>query len=240
MSRRGCQSVTRGGLLRPAGPFVLAPGLAAPGDIGVADAVALVVADWRVQVADGRVASGTADSLRHNLSPFAPWCEAKGVTRVADVDQDRVLTWCTKALLAPGTKQLAHRTGDAPANGTQRSRVAALSAFSRTMRCLGLDDRDLTADLTLGQPGDAYVRPLTAAEAARCRAMAGSTATDTHGPAVVALALTSASSSETAHVTVGDLRLGDGLVWIHGNRLQTPRWGHLDDTAVVALRDRVG
>ena len=239
MSRAGSSDRrTRGALLRLTGPFVLAPGLASPGDLPVALAVALVTADWDAQVVDGRVLRHSVLTLSRPLGQFGSWCAAKGLARVADVTPVHVQTWCTRALLPP-VKGRPAKTGQVPANGTQRIRLNAVSAFSRSLRRLGLDNRDLTADLIIAKPDTAFSRPLTDKEAARCRALARRTPADTHNPAVLALSLAGGSQNEVAAASVADLHLEDGIVWLHGNKNQVPRWAALDPWAVAALRSRV-
>jgi integrase/recombinase XerC len=72
-----------------------------------------------------------------------------------------------------------------------------------------------------------------------CRGCAAWSLADTRRAAAWALAEATARSVEIAQIRVGDVRLDEGRVWIHGGNVTTPRWGELNAWGQHQLAQRL-
>lgn len=123
--------------------------------------------------------------------------------------------------------------GTPPSLATQHLRRSALRLLFRVLREFRVCAFDPTIDLHLPARSRVPFRALTDDEIELARWASLSTLTMTRRPAVWALAEAGASSSEIPHVTVADLSLDTGEVWIAGGPKTESRsaalteWGHL-------------
>ncbi len=228
---------------RPSTPFRLAPDMTGPGEIGLAVAVDLVVADWQEHYLRGELSRLTFDKHAEGLSRFVAFATAFGVLLVADVDGALCQKWCT-ALKANG--QHAPR-----ANQEVRSRTAAvnsrhhrrglLHAFFLTCHRLGVTDRDPSVGVDLPQrPHTRWARALTDQEAAWVRRAAQRTVTETRHPATIGLALRGLTTAEIPAIRVRDCWPAQHRVWAHGGATRTAaRWVVLDQRAADAVTRRI-
>lgn len=218
----------------PTSPFRLAPGLAAPGALPVADAARLVFADWDRQADEGHVMPESMAKSVQLVHRFAQFTDARGVRELRDIDQDLCERWLA-AKHGVGVK-----TGQRPTPRAMKTRRSALSQLFTTSYVLGLWNENPAAFVTLPEVGTRPARALTEAEADACRSASRRRVRETRLPAVVALALTGAGSSEIAHAIVADIDLDAATVWVHsGGRHRVPRLLSLDAWAAKALAARV-
>lgn len=162
--RRAGEASRRGRTIALEGPFVLAEGLAAPGAIPIAEAAEIVVVELARQSTLGLVGKDTAYGTGSVGRQFAAYAAARGVTLLADVDQDLVEMF----VHSPHGRG----PGGAPepvAVGTKHSRRSALRSMFKTCRAQGLDDRDPAADIVLPPRLERVPRPLTDDEMQRCQ-----------------------------------------------------------------------
>ena len=227
MSRgRAGAAARQGRTAGPDGPFVLAPGLSAPGAVPLDEAVALAAAELDRQGAAGIIDTGTARAAGIYARRLAAYAlAAHGVTTLAGVDRDVAELYIHSAN--------ARGEGGGPgraALGTKHSRRGYVRQLFRVCRRLGLDDRDPTADVVLLPRPVRLVRALTDAEMLRCQDAAFRTTTETRLPCALALARSGATTSEAPRMTVDDVCLDHRRAWAHGGGARTlPRWLALDD-----------
>lgn len=226
--------------------FRLAPDLTAPGDLPLADALRRVLAAYATAAAAGSISARTARQYATKAGEFLTFAQRDGAVTLADVDEQTAVEYVFCAN-APGSR----RPDEPPRLDTMQVRRSGVRALARTARVLGLDDRNLTANLVLptrttAEPraldSDPRVRgpegrPLTAVEADRCRTASRYRHDDSRLPAAAALALAGAGTAEMPQVLVSHLRLADSLVWCPGIGRSNARWLRLDAWAVEALTD---
>lgn len=226
--------------------FRLAPDLAGPGELSLADALRRVLAAYDAAVAAGSISARTAPQYATRAREFVAFARRDGAVTLADVDEQTAVEYVFSAN-APGSR----RQDEPPRLDTMQARRSGVRALARTARVLGLDDRDLAANLVLptrtsagprALDDDLRVRgpegrPLTGEEAGRCRTGSRYRHDDSRLPAATALALSGAGTAEMPRVLVGHLRLADALVWCPGAGRSNGRWLRLDAWAVEALTD---
>jgi len=118
---------------------------------------------------------------------------------------------------------------------TMHLRRTVVRLLFRTGRALGFVEGDPTLDLDLPRKTGLRARPLDDEEVTLCRSAALHTLTSTRLAAAWALAEGTARTAELPLLTVADLDLEAGKIWIHGSNRTTPRWGLLSDWGVVQL-----
>ena len=228
---------------RPSGPFRLAPGLAGPGALSIADAVGLVTADWREHLLRGELAQLTFDRHTEGLERFVMYAAAFGVLLVADVDGVLCQKWCT-ALKANGqhaarasTEVRARRS----AVSSRHSRRSLLHSFFLTCHRLGLTDRDPSVGVVLPpRPHSRWSRPLTDQEAAWVWRAAHRTVVETRHPVTVGLALHGLTTAELPALRVRDCWPDQHRVWAHGGATRTAaRWVEIDQKTADAVARRI-
>ncbi len=116
-----------------------------------------------------------------------------------------------------------------PSVATMHLRRSAVRLLFRMGRSLGLVTIDPALDVTLPPRTGTAGRPLTDDEVAVCRSASLTSLTSTRLSAAWALAEATARTAELPHLTVGDLDLDQGRVWIHSSPRTEPRWGTLTD-----------
>ncbi|MCD9625301.1 hypothetical protein [Rhabdothermincola salaria] len=90
-------------------------------------------------------------------------------------------------------------------------------------------------DLVLPPKSGVRTRPLHDEEVALARSGALHTLTSTRLAAAWALAEATARTAEIPRLTVGDVDLETGRVWIHGGGRTVPRWGSLSSWGATQL-----
>lgn len=221
-----------GRLQRPTERFRLASGLTAPGDIPLADALALIVADWNRQAAAGNVSADAIDFYTCKSTALVSYASAKGCITLADVKQPVLLMWM----------RAARQPGAASTINTQYSRRSAVRAFFTTAICLGLHDQNPAQSIELPQRDERYVCAFTAPEIAQLQQTAAFRIGETKVPATLALTLQGATCLDAGYVAVRDVDLVNRLVWL-GTRpspRSRSRWAVIeDDWSLRALTERV-
>jgi integrase/recombinase XerC len=123
-----------------------------------------------------------------------------------------------------------------PSVSTQYVRRTALRLLFRTGRHLALVVGDPTIDIVLPKRTDSATRPLDDTEEATGRLWSQPTLDGTRHPVGWELFRASATGSEAAAATVGDLDLADGKIWLHGNeKWRDPRWGQLSAWGIARI-----
>ncbi|ROR89990.1 hypothetical protein [Nocardioides aurantiacus] len=227
----------RVGLPGPYDAFTLAPGLTAPGDVPLAEALTLVMTAW---VKESVPVGFTAPTLRryeHNLTRFVAYTTAMGYQTLGDIDPTICADWVHAR---PSGKMWPSNTTGLPAYGTQANRRTSLINFFATCHHLGLWDENPGEKVTTHGRSVNRVRPLSPAEAQRVMDRAAYRARESKLPAVVALAMAGATVTEIPQVEVNDVHLTEGVVWLPGlGRRNLPRWVALDAWQTDALTARI-
>jgi integrase/recombinase XerC len=125
-----------------------------------------------------------------------------------------------------------HRT---PSVATMHLRRSAVRLLFRTARSLSLVTTDPTLDLELPPRSGVAGRPLSDDEVVVCRTASLLSLTNTRLSATWALAEATARTAELPRLSVADLDLDQGRVWIHGSSRTEPRWGALTEWGVRQL-----
>ena len=219
----------------PTGPFALAPGLAAPGALPIAEAAALAAAELDRQAAAGLLDKETARGGGICARHLAAYAAAHGVADLAAVDRDLAELY----IHSPHTRGEAGRPARASL-GTKHSRRTFTRQFFKVCRALGLDDRDPAADIWLPPRQRRHVRALTDDEVQRCKDASFRTTTETRLPCALALALSGATTAEQTRVTVDDVWPEHRRVWAHGGGSRAvPRWLALDEWGAEQVARRL-
>lgn len=220
-------------------PFVLAPGLSAPGRVPLEAAVEAVLVDWVGQRDAGGIAVLTFERMAGMLRRFVVFAAATGVNEVADVDAALVQGFVDAPLGGKAGHPYVKR-GQAPAPGTQAHRRAAIRLFFDTCRRLGLHDDDPTVGVGVPHQKRTQLTPLTPLEVGRLRKYSQALQSDSRRPAALALILAGASVVETAWVTHTDVDLTAGTVLLPGRgRRFTARVNTLGAWELAVIRHRL-
>jgi integrase/recombinase XerC len=185
-------------------------------------AVARLEADW--VSADQRV------RVARILRRFVGFCD-RGFCVQALTDVSPVLA--ERFVLAPDGE------ADEPSLALVHLRRTALRLLFRATRAAGWPVGDPTLDLVLPARRGRQTRPLTDEEVTLCRGAALWSLSDTRRSSAWALAEATCRTGELPFLSVDDLDLESGRVWIHGGRRTLPRWGRLTDWGTVHLRRRL-
>lgn len=164
------------------------------------------------------------------IGRFTQNLTAKGANRLSEVSEQHCRDFIEQAVTTT--------TGGwaAPSASTMHVRRTAIRLLFGSARQIYLTDRDPTLDIKLPTRASRRARALTNEEEALGRIWSQLTLTDTRHPAAWALGQASATSSELAVATVGDLDLPRQRVWLHGNpRNRELRWGPLTEWGVHQL-----
>lgn len=219
----------------PAGPFVLAPGLAAPGKVPIGEAVALAAAELDRQAAAGLLDPDTAANAGIYARRLAAYAAARGVATLSGIDRDVAELY----IHSPHARGIDGAPRPATL-GTKHSRRSYVRQFFRVCRALGLDDRDPAADISLPPRQRRFVRPLTDDEVQRCKDASFRTTIETRLPCALALALSGATAGEAPRMTVDDVWPEHRRAWAHGGGTRAvPRWLALDDWAAEQIARRL-
>lgn len=192
-------------------------------------AVDTVVAAWTV---DGMMSEQTLDKFALLARRFTRFAAAYDVTTLAGADTELV----TKFVAAKGRTR--HGEVGAAAVATMHNRRAALRAFFRTARRLGLTLDDPTTDVTVPDREAKTVRPLHDEEAALVR-LFSEHATPTRHAATAALLLAGAHTSELGHIRISDVDTAARTVWTHGSTKHRARTLPLDTWAYRVITHRI-
>lgn len=229
----------RGRLERNVGVFRLREGLRADGDIAVAEALSLVESDWERQVGNATISAGIIETYVRDLLGFVAVMAMQGITTVAQVTPNMVLAWC----LMPLTD------GTPAAENTWYRRRSAVRSFFETCRCLGLADANPAKSVEFAQRSGRFVNAFDDVSMAQLKRVSRSTLGDTRTPCALAMVMSGSTTRELANVTVEDVDLAAGRVWVHGGGYKCrDRWVPFTDEwcreaveqHVVGLRDTYG
>lgn len=192
-------------------------------------AVDTVVAAWTV---DGTMSDQTLDKFALLARRFTRFAAAYEITTLAGADAELV----TKFVAAKGRNR--HGTVGTAAVATMHNRRAALRAFFRTARRLGLTLDDPTTDIAVPDREGKTVRPLHDEEAALVR-LFSEHATPTRHAATAALLLAGAHTSELGHIRISDVDTAARTVWVHGSTKHRARALPLDTWAYRVITQRI-
>lgn len=131
------------------------------------------------------------------------------------------------------------RDGAEPSIATMRLRRSTVRLFFRTARDLGLGAGDPTLDVVLPSRTNRAARPLSDNEIERCRRASLHDLKSTRLSVPWALGEATARTAEIPCLTVSDLDLANGWVWIHGSHNTKARWGILTSWGLTQLARRV-
>jgi len=129
--------------------------------------------------------------------------------------------------------------GSTPLTASMHLRRSALRFMYRSARATFPDLGDPTLDLVLPPRSQSRGRPLTDDEVMLCRSHALWSLSGARRAGAWALAEATCRSGELAHVTVTDVDLESGRVWVHGGRVTADRWADLTDWGVTQLARRI-
>lgn len=195
----------------------------------VATSVDLVVSDWAV---DGAMSAQTLDKFALLAQRFVRFAAAHDVTTLDAVDDGLV----AKFVAAKGRSR---RGAVAPAAvATMHNRRAALRAYFRTARRLGLVLHDPTLDIDVPDRETASTRSLHDDEAVLVR-LFSEHATPTRHAATTALLLAGAHTSELGHIRISDVDTTAKTVWAHGSTKHRARALPLDTWAFRVIDQRI-
>lgn len=237
--RRAGEARTRGKLEAPQGRFALRAGLTAPGEMPLADALALVVADWERQVAAGTISVEVIRGYKQALASMVRFLPARfGVTLVREVAPNHLFEWM-RAPKPDGTEVTTN---------TRYGRRSAARGFFLTCICLGIAEMNPAESIIETERDERYVCALTDPQVEQLCRCAPFTLTETKTPAALALVMLGAGTRECAFVRVMDVDLEAGRVWVHdGGERFAPRWLPIDNdwtrdalaARITALRERI-
>jgi integrase len=152
---------------------------------------------------------------------FADYLDRRyGCDDIRQVERDHVVAWINAPLLGDEARS--------PANRTREQRRWSLKVFFYVLRTLDLLDSDPLVDVDPAARPTFARRPLTDVELQRSRRFAEKTTRDARSPAAFALAEATATTYEIPRVTLADLDLDNGRVWLNGSTRVFARWGTLD------------
>ena len=202
----------------------------------LAEAITLVLNEWRAAVDRGEFAPQTLDTHVKVLNTLAKFAVARNISTVADLDAVALHSWYRAATA---------RTGEMPTQNMVALRQSVARGLFRTMARLGITDRDVTVAVPALRRPDRAVHPLTAGQVQKLKD-ASIRRRDAHsgsskGPAALALALLGLQSKEIPATQVGDIDFIAGTVWAHdGGARVTERHVPIDDAwAWRMLAERV-
>lgn len=179
-------------------------------DDAVVDAVRLIHSTW--------VAADQGARVERILFRFAQFCRrGYGVEVLGQVS----------LALTEGFVHSPEADGHEPSLPKRHLRRTALRLLFRSARAAGAAVGDPTLDLVLPPKGPRKTRALSDEEVSLCRACASWSLEDSRHRASWALAEATCRTGELPYLTVGDVDLDGGRVWLHGGRRVTPRWGQL-------------
>ncbi len=191
-------------------------------DDAVVDAVRLVWGTW--------VAADQGVRVERILFRFAQFCRrGYGVDMLRDV---------TPAL-AEAFVHSPEAGGGEPSLAKRHLRRTALRVLFRSARAAGVSVGDPTLDLVLPSKGPRQTRPLSDEEVSLCRACASWSLEDSRRAASWAVAEATCRTGELPYLTVGDVDVEGGRVWLHGGRRVTPRWGQLTPWGLNEVKRRL-
>lgn len=195
----------------------------------VATTVDLVVSDWAL---DGAMSTQTLDKFTLLARRFIRFAAAHDVTTLDAVDRGLV----AKFVAAKGRSR--HGEVAPAAVATMHNRRAALRAYFRTARRLGLALHDPTLDIDVPDREASALRPLHDDEAVLVRLFAEH-ATPTRHAATAALLLAGAHTSELGHIHIRDIDTNANTAWAHGSTKHRARLLPLDTWARRVIDQRI-
>lgn len=158
---------------------------------------------------------------------FATFVErAYAVRSLEDVRPEMVAAY----LSAPRTD------GTEPGVSLQHFRRLAVRVLFRACRSLGIVAGDPSLDAALPARTRAEFRPLEDEEVGLCRAAVSGSLRRIRSAVAWALCEATARTGELAKVSLGDVDLDVGRVWIAGTPRTLARWGHLTDWGLTQVR----
>lgn len=230
--RRVGDANPRGRLERHLGPFRLRDGLSAPGQFPFDEALELVLSDWNRQVEAGGISRGIIEHYGSYLRGLGRLMATRGLSLVGDLSVNFLLMWC----LMP-----TESTGERASENTSRLRRSAARSFFETAKGLGIIDANPAKSVEFPSRSERYVCAFTDEQITQLQQHSRTTLDDTRTPAALALVMSGATTTELSFVTLADVDLPHGRVWVHdGGYRQRDRWIALyDDWCVAAVRLRV-
>lgn len=166
-------------------------------------------------------------TLWTNFERFAR--AAHGVVAVGDVTVE-----VTLAFVHAKTSE-----GRIPNPATMHLRRSAVRLLFRVLRQFGVPCGDPTLDLVLPPRSGLALRALTDDEIELCQWYSLATLVATRQPAAWALAEAGATTTEAPAVTVSQIDLTRGAVWLSGSTKTVARWAPLTEWGLLQVARRV-
>jgi len=195
----------------------------------VATSVDLVVSDWAL---DGAMSSQTLDKFALLAHRFVRFAAAHDITTLDAVDHGLA----AKFVAAKGRSR--HGEVAPAAVATMHNRRAALRAYFRTARRLGLVLHDPTTDIDVPDREASVLRPLTDDESVLVR-LFSEHATPTRHAATAAMLLAGAHTSELGYIRIRDVDTDAHSAWAHGSTKHRARALPLDTWACRVINQRI-
>jgi hypothetical protein len=176
------------------------------------------------------VSPAQAVRVADSLERFRRFCErGYAVTTVEHVT----------SAIAEAFVRAATADGSSPSASLMHFRRNALRLLFRSLRRGGAEVGDPTLDLELPHRAPVGSRPLFDDEVVLCRGVAQWSLSDSRRGTAWALAEATARSGELPFITVGDVDLDRGRVWIHDGKRTLDRWGQLTEWGQTQVERRL-
>lgn len=177
--------------------------------------------------AEDELSTQTLARLEILMAQFSTFVErAYKVRSLEEVRPEMVAAYLT----APRTD------GTEPGVSLQHFRRLAVRVLFRACRSAGIVEGDPSLDAALPPRSRAEFRPLDDEEVGLCRAAASGSIRRARSALAWALCEATARTGELPKISVADLNLDRGRVWIAGTPRTLPRWGHLSEWGLSQVR----
>lgn len=205
-----------------------AAGPAGPGPVALVAAAKEAKREWAGRRAAGLLTERTEALYVRHLDTFLRYAAAGGVHDTDGVTLKLIAGWVNAPISAvsPGSRA---RAGAPASSATRRGRQGALRQAVTFWAHRGWIDPALIPVRIIHKDPPRLPCPVTPAEAARLRMAGQQSPADTLLPALVAMALAGASSTEIARLTVGDFHPDTGVLQLGGRGKRVPRTADLDE-----------
>ena len=204
-------------------------GAAGRGPVGLVAAAEEAKREWGGRREAGLLTERTEALYVRHLDTFLRYAAAAGgVHDVDGVTAKLIAGWVNAPISAvsPGSRA---RGGQPASSATRRSRQGALRQAVTVWADLGWVAADLIPARIIHKDPPRLPCPVTPAEAARLRMAGQQSPADTLLPALVAMALAGASSTEIARLKVGDYDPDTHVLHLGGRGQRVPRTAELDE-----------
>lgn len=210
--------------------------MTAPDPVTPAKALLLASSSLEHQTRAGKYKASSIHKFAGHAGRFVRFVDrAFDLTDIRQVDSGHVRRFVS----APTTNRSGAVVGE-PTTSTSYSRWWAVDLLFRELITLGVVTSNPAAGMGFSHSPGTSARPLTDEEELVARRHAARNLRDTRGPAAWALGRATAYSTELGLVTVRDVDLELGVVWLTGaGAVRAARWGLLDEWGVERIHQRI-